>query len=159
MSESQHAMAIHKDVGDDAQLSIETRENVEGSTKVDEGDELLADQIQVTRKINSNTTIKALHLKPPSLSCMMVPLYRLVAMPIVRPTLFSNLASLEANFVYGYWEVAVVFNLSTTNEGGLVIDEDFQSWDPLWYIVNTRFEDYLSFVPELKHLKDVKFSI
>jgi hypothetical protein len=162
MIESQHAMAIHEDVGNDAQLSIETGENAEESAKVDEEDELSANQIRVTRKVNSNTTIEALHFKPPSLSCMMVPLYRLVAMPIVRLTLFSNLASLEANFVHGYWEVAVVFNLSTTNEGGLVdkvIDEDLQSWGPLWYAVNTCFEDYLSSVPELRDLKDVKFSV
>jgi hypothetical protein len=48
-------------------------------------------------------------------------------MPIVQPTLSSDLASLEADFVYGYREGAAVFYLSTTNEGGLVekvTDED-----------------------------------
>jgi hypothetical protein len=29
----------------------------------------------------------------------------------------------------------------------------------LWYTVNTRFEDYLSSVLELRHLKGVKFSV
>jgi hypothetical protein len=61
---------------------------------------------------------------------MMVPLYRLGAMPIVRPTLSSDLASFEADFVHGYWEGAAVFYLSITNEGGLaekVTDEDLQS--------------------------------
>jgi hypothetical protein len=101
-------------------------------------------------------------LKPSSLSRMMVPLCRMVAMPIVRPTLSSDLASLEADFVHGYREWAVVFYLSTTNEGGVVekmTDEDLQSWCPLWCAVNTRFEDYLSSVPELRHLKGVKFSV
>jgi hypothetical protein len=48
-------------------------------------------------------------------------------MPIMRSTLSSDLASLEADFVHGYREGAAVFYLSTTNEGGLVekvIDED-----------------------------------
>jgi hypothetical protein len=101
-------------------------------------------------------------LKPSSLSRMMVPLCRMVAMPIVRPTLSSDLASLEADFVHGYREWAVVFYLSTTNEGGVVekmTDEDLQSWCPLWCAVNTRFEDYLSSVPELRYLKGVKFSV
>jgi hypothetical protein len=90
---------------------------------------------------------------------MMVPLYRLVAMPIVRMTLFSDLALLGADFDHGYREGAAVFYLSTTNEGGLVEKvtyEDLQSW---WCAVNTRFEGYLSFVPELRHLKDIKFSV
>jgi hypothetical protein len=93
---------------------------------------------------------------------MMVPLCRMVAMPIVRPTLSSDLASLEADFVHGYREGAVVFYLSTTNEGGVVekvTDEDLQSWGSLWCAVNTRFEDYLSSVLELRHLKGVKFSV
>jgi hypothetical protein len=93
---------------------------------------------------------------------MMVPLYRMVAMPIVRPTLSSDLALLEADFVHGYREGAAVFYLSTTNEGGLVekvSDEDLQSWGLLWCVVNTCFKDYLSSVPELRHLKGVKFSV
>jgi hypothetical protein len=48
-------------------------------------------------------------------------------MPIVRPTLSSNLASLKDNFVHAYQEGADVFYLSTTNEGGQVdkvMDED-----------------------------------
>jgi hypothetical protein len=133
-------------------------EDAQESPGVDEEDELSADQIRISRKVISIATIEALRLKPSSLSSMMVPLCRLVAMPIVRPTLSSNLASLEADFVHGYREGAAVFYLSTTNEGGLVekvIDEDLQSWGPLWCTVNTHFEDYLSFVPKLRHLKGV----
>jgi hypothetical protein len=92
----------------------------------------------------------------------MVSLCKMVAMPIVQPTLSSDLASLEVDFVHGYREGVAVFYLSTTNEGGLVekvTDEDLQSLGPLWCAVNTRFEDYLSSVPELRHLKDIKFSV
>jgi hypothetical protein len=69
---------------------------------VNEEDELSFDQIQAYREVYSIATIEALHLKPSSLSCMQVPLYRMVAMPIVRPTFSSNLASLEDDFVHGY---------------------------------------------------------
>jgi hypothetical protein len=123
-------MLAHEDVGDDAHLSIEAIEDAQESPGVDEEDELLADQIRVSRKVNSIATIEALRLKPSSFSRMMVPLYRMVAMPIARPTLSSDLASLEADFVHGYREGPVVFYLSTTNEGGLVekvYDEDLQS--------------------------------
>jgi hypothetical protein len=78
-------------------------------------------------------TIEALRLKPSSLSRMQVPLCRMVPMPIVRPTLSSDLASLEDEFVHGYWEGAAVFYLSITNEGGQiekVTDEDLASWGP-----------------------------
>jgi hypothetical protein len=105
-------------------------EDAQESLEVDEEDELSTDQIRVSRKVNSIATIEALRLKPSSLSRMMVPLCRMVAMPIVQPTLSSDLASLEADFVHGYREGAAVFYLSTTNEGGLVekvSDEDLQS--------------------------------
>jgi hypothetical protein len=128
-------MLAHEDVGDDAQPSIEAMEDAQESPGIDVEDELSANQIRVSRKVNSIATIEALRLKPSSLSRMMVPLCRMVAMPIVRPTLSSDLASLEADFVHGYWEGAAVFYLSTTNEGGLVekvSDEDLQSWGPLW---------------------------
>jgi hypothetical protein len=44
------------------------------------------------------------------------------------------MASLEADFVRGYQEGAVVFYLSTTSEDGVVEKvtvEDLQSWGPL----------------------------
>jgi hypothetical protein len=92
---------------------------------------------------------------------MPVFLCRMLAMPFVRPTLSSDSASLD-DFVHGYREGVAVFYLSTTNEGGQidkVTDEDLASWDPLWCAVNARIEEYLSSVPALRHLKDVKFSI
>jgi hypothetical protein len=162
MGDSPTIMAAHEDVRDDAQLSIEAMEDAQESPEVDEEDELSADQIRVSRKVNSIATIEALRLKPSSLSRMMVPLCRLVALPIVQSTLSLDLASLEADFVHGYREGAAVFYLSTTNEGGLVEKvsyEDLQSWGSLWCAVNTRFEDYMSSVPELRHLKGVKFLV
>lgn len=71
-------------------------------------------------KVNSIATIEVLCLKPSSLSRTPVHLCRLVSMPCVGPTLFSDLALLEDNFVHGYQEGMAVFYLSMTNEGSLV---------------------------------------
>jgi len=155
-------MGAHEDVGDDAQPSIEAMEELQESPGVDEEDELSADKIRVSTKVNSIATIEALLFKPTYLSRLQVPLCRMVGMPIVRPTLSSDLASLEADFVHGYREGAAVFYLSTTNEAGVVekvTDEDLQSWGPLWCAVNARFDNALSSAPELRHLMGVKFSV
>jgi hypothetical protein len=86
----------------------------------------------------------------------------MVPMPIVRPTLSSNLASFEDEFVHGYREGAAVFYLSITNDGGQiekVTDEDLASWGPYWHAFNDRFEEFLSSVPRLIELRGVKFSV
>jgi hypothetical protein len=41
-------------------------------------------------------------LKPSSLSRLPIPMYRMVAIRIVRPTLSSDLVLLEDDFVHGY---------------------------------------------------------
>jgi hypothetical protein len=76
------AVANQIDGSEDAQPSIEAKEDAVESTEVDEEDEFSADQIQVNRKVNSIAAIEALCLKPSSLSRMTVPLCRMVAMPI-----------------------------------------------------------------------------
>ena len=42
----------------------------------------------------------------------------MLAMPMVRPTLSSDLAKLEQKFVHGYTEGASVFYVTITNEEG-----------------------------------------
>ena len=57
----------------------------------------------------------------------------MVPMPIKKPILFSDLASLEDKFVHGYRDRVTMFYLFFTNEGGQiekVMDEDLASWDP-----------------------------
>jgi hypothetical protein len=94
---------------EDAQPSINTKEDNIEFLGVDEEDELSTDQIWATRKVNSIATIEALRFKSSSLSRMWIPLCIMVAMPIVRPILSSDLASLEDDFVHGCREGAVVF--------------------------------------------------
>jgi hypothetical protein len=91
---SPSAVAMHLVGSEDAQPSIDAEEDDDDeSVGVAEEDELSTDQIRATKKVNSIATIEALRLKPSSLSRMRVPLCRMVAMPIVRPTLSSDLAS------------------------------------------------------------------
>ena len=47
---------------------------------------------------------------------MHIPLCRLVPMPMVRPTLASDILALEQQFVYGYEEGARVFYVSIADE-------------------------------------------
>jgi hypothetical protein len=106
------------DGSEDGESSIEAEEDLDEFAEVDEEEEVLTDQIRASKKVNSIVMIEALRLKPSSLLRMPVPLCRLVAIPIMRSTLSSNLTTLEDDFVHGYWEGVVVFYLSTINEGG-----------------------------------------
>ena len=57
----------------------------------------------------------------------------MVAMPMVRPTLSTDLAKLEQEFVHGYREGSSVFYVTLTDEEGNVrevTDADKASWVP-----------------------------
>jgi hypothetical protein len=90
---SPSVVVVQLDGSKDAQPSIEVEEDAHESVEVDEEDELSIDQIRAGGKVNSIATIEAIRLKPSLLSRMLILLCRLVAMPIVRPTLFSDLAN------------------------------------------------------------------
>ena len=63
-------------------------------------------------------------------------------MPMVRPTLSSDLAKLEQEFIHGYREGASVFYVTTTNEDGKtrkVMEADKASWGPIWNAKNVVF--------------------
>jgi hypothetical protein len=86
----------------------------------------------------------------------------MVPMPIMKPILSLDLASLKNEFVHGYRDGAAMFYLSITNEGGQiekVTDEDLASWGPYWRAVNAQFEEFLSSVIGLRELRDVKFLV
>jgi hypothetical protein len=119
MEDSSTIMEAHEDVGDDARSSIEAGEDAE------ESPERMSSQLIKFELLGRSIQLPP--LKPSSLSRMMAPLCRLVAMPIMRLTLSSDLALFEVDFIHGYQEGAALFYLSTTNEGGLVdkvTDED-----------------------------------
>ncbi len=63
-----------------------------------QGDE---DEIRTRQKLNSVATITSLRFQPISSSRFSIPLCRMLPMPMVRPTLSSDLAKLEQEFVHG----------------------------------------------------------
>ena len=124
-----------------------------------EGDE---DDIRTRQKLNSVATISRLRVQPLSSSRFPIPLCRMLAMPMVRPTLPSDLAKLEQEFVHGYREGASVFYVTITNEEGKtheVTDADKASWGPIWSAKNEQFNSFLLSVPELAGFTNLMFFV
>jgi hypothetical protein len=123
------------------------------------GDE---DAIRTRQKLNSVATITSLRFQPISSSRFSIPLCRMLAMPMVRPTLASDLAKLEQEFVHGYREGASVFYVTTTNEDGKtqeVTDADKASWGPIWNSKNDVFNSFLLSDPDLTGLANLFFFV
>jgi hypothetical protein len=121
------------------------------------GDE---DAIRTRQKLNSVATITSLRFQPISSSRFSIPLCRMLAMPMVRPTLASDLAKLEQEFVHGYREGASVFYVTTTNEDGKtqeVTNADKASWGPIWNSKNDVFNSFLLSDPDLACLTNLFF--
>ena len=74
------------------------------------------DNIRRPHKMDTVATLQSLRLFPNELSRMRILLCRLVPMPMVRPTLASDILALEQQFVYGYKEGARVFYVSIADE-------------------------------------------
>ena len=83
-------------------------------------------------------------------------------MPMVRPTLSSDLAKLEEEFVHGYREGASVFYVTVTDEEGKtheVTEAHKASWGPIWSAKNEEFNSFLLSVPELANLRNLMFFV
>ena len=120
------------------------------------------DEIRNRQKLNSVSTITSLRFQPVSSSRFCIPLCRMLAMPMVRPTLASDLAKLEQEFVHGYREGASVFYVTTTNEDGKtqeVLEADKVSWGPIWNAKNDVFNTFLFSDPHLAHLTNMMFFV
>ena len=115
---------------DNSEEGLDDDDEVFGDRDPYEGDE---DDIRTRHKHNSVATISALRFQPLSSSRFNIPLCRMLAMPIVRPTLSSDLAKLEQEFVHGYREGASVFYVTITDEEGKTqeVTEAYKaSWGP-----------------------------
>jgi hypothetical protein len=120
------------------------------------------DEIRTRQKLNSVSTISSLRFQPISSSRFSIPLCRMLAMPMVRPTLASDLVKLEQEFVHGYREGASVFYVTTTNEDGKtqeVLEADKASWGPIWNAKNDVFNKFLLSDPHLAHLTNLMFFV
>jgi len=83
-------------------------------------------------------------------------------MPMVRPTLASDLAKLEQEFVHGYRDGASVFYVTTTNEDGKtqdVLEADKASWGPIWNAKNDAFNTILLSNPNLACFTNLMFFV
>ena len=137
----------------------EREEEILGDDAEFVGDE---DEIRIRQKLNSVSTITSLRFQPISSSRFSIPLCRMLAMPMVRPTLTSDLAKLEQEFVHGYRGGASVFYVSTTNEDGKtheVQEADRASWGPIWNSKNDAFNTILLSDPHLAHLTNMMFFV
>ena len=123
---------------------------------------LTEDELRHIQKGDSIDILSELRMKPEDLFCLHIPLCRLVAMPMVRPTLACDITKLEQEFAGGYRDGAAVFYISTTNEEGKseeFSEEEMSMWDPIWREKNEVFMCYLDSCRELSFLKNLKFFI
>ena len=123
---------------------------------------LTEDELRRIQKGDSIDILSELRMKPEDLFRLHIPLCRLVAMPMVRPTLACDITKLEQEFAGGYRDGAAVFYISTTNEEGQSMEfseEDMSLWDPIWREKNEVFTRYLDSCSELKFMKNLKFFI
>ena len=123
---------------------------------------LTEDELRRIQKGDSIDILSELRMKPKDLFRLYIPLSRLVAMPMVRPTLACDITKLEQEFAGGYRDRAAVFYISTTNEAEQskeFSEEDMSMWDPIWTEKNEAFTRYLDSRRELSFLKNLKFFI
>jgi hypothetical protein len=119
-------------------------------------------ELRELRKLNSVKCIKLMRISPKEASCIDIPLCKMVPMPLIRPTLGSDIKRLEAKFSHGYRPGANVLYVSICDENGeerTVIDQDQQHWGPHWTKVNEEFEAKLATNPQLSKLLGQMFFI
>jgi hypothetical protein len=139
---------------------------VEDIDETEEHDEpeigLNEDELRQVLKVNSNKCIEHMHINPKEASRFDIPLYRMIYMPLVRPTLDSDIKCLEAEFSHGYQHGASVFYVPLCNERGeerSVSEAKMRNWDPLWIKANKHFDDQLRANKHLQHLQGRMFFI
>lgn len=157
-------MEIPPSLPEDCDVNCEDNvdEEVDESLEEDDQSGFDEDQIRGQRKLNSVATLSSLRMKPSSATRFPIPLCRMLPMPVVRPTLQSDLSKLEQEFVHGYREGSAVFYVSLTNEEGKlreVTDADKTAWGPLWDAQNDSFNTYLESIPELRRLTNLMFFV
>jgi hypothetical protein len=113
------------------------------------------DDLRGMLKVNSNKCIEDMRIKPKQSSRFDIPICRMVYMPFVRPMLDSDIKRLEAKFAHGYRAGSNVFYVSICNERGesaKIIEEELDTWGPLWREENELFKARLKTNPHLTHL-------
>ena len=146
----------------DIDVGAEAEDTVGIDDAYDEEKGLTEDELRRIQKGDSIDILSELRMKPKDLFRLHIPLIRLVAMPMVRPTLACDITKLEQEFAGGYRDGAAVFYVSITNEEGQseeFTDVEMSNWDPIWREKNELFTRYLDSRREMKDMKNLKFFI
>ena len=102
--------------------------------------------------MDSIQVIESMWISSKDASRFDIPLCRMLYMPLVQPTLATDIKKLETEFTHGYRPGAPVFYVSIYNEKGeerSVTDEDKSNWSPHWTSINEEFDDKLDSNPHL----------
>jgi hypothetical protein len=138
-------------------------EDIDGTEEHDEPEiGLNEDELRQVLKVNSNKCIEHMRINPKEASRFDIPLCRMIYMPLVRPTLESDIKRLEAEFFHGYRHGASIFYVTLCNERGeerSISEAEMRNWDPLWIEANKHFDDQLRANKHLQHLQGRMFFI
>lgn len=111
---------------------------------------------------NLYEVIERMRREPVGKFALKIPLCRLVYMPMVRPTLQSDVVKLMGAFRYGYKLQAAAMYVSETNKDGesrMVMPEDIEKWRKHWREENEAFEERLLADPDLVGLSRSMFFV
>jgi hypothetical protein len=159
-SSQQGASSGNPSVTEDAKMLVEDIDGIEEHDEPKIG--LNEDKLRQVLKVNSNKCIEHMRINPKEASRFDIPLCRMIYMPLVRPTLESDIKRLEAEFFHGYRHGASIFYVTLCNERGeerSVSEAEMRNWDPLWIEANKHFDDQLRANKHLQHLQGRMFFI
>ena len=148
--------------GEDVDLGQEAMQESDDDNDIVEDCTRNEDELRLAQKVNSIDCIEAMRISPKDESRFTIPLCRLIPMPIVRPSLDSDVKRLEAKFTHGYRPGSSVFYVSICNERGGVqniseVDKNHMSL--LWKLESDRFDERLLQNKHLQHLVGRMFFI
>jgi hypothetical protein len=159
-SSQQGASSGNPSVIEDVEMLVEDIDGIEEHDEPEIG--LNEDELRQVLKVNSNKCIEHMRINPKEASKFDIPLCQKIYMPLVRPTLDSDIKRLEAEFSHGYRHGASVFYVTLCNERGeerSVSESEMRNWDLLWIEVNKYFEDQLRANKHMQHLQGRMFFI
>ncbi len=119
-------------------------------------------RIRHNLKKDSFSVVEGMRIHPVVKSSMRIPLCRLLHMPLVRPTLRSDVTKLMAAFQFGYRPGSASLYVSTANESGenrFISAKDKREWGELWNAENDKFESFLRADKDLMSLSGCMFFV
>ena len=119
-------------------------------------------RIRHNLKKDSFSVVENMRIQPVENPSMRIPLCRLIHMPLVRPTLRSDVTKLMAAFQFGYRAGSATLYVSTANECGenrFISAKDKRKWGELWNAENDKFESFLRADKDLMSLSGCMFFV